>query len=119
MRKMSLLIVMLVCVFSLSFGVESGNKELGKASYYAEFFEGRQTANGEIFTNSGLTAAHKKLPMGTLVRVTNTRNGKTVDVRINDRGPFVRGRVIDLTEEAFDQIGDKKLGVIDVTVEVL
>lgn len=119
MRKICMLIVMLVCVFSLSFGVESSNKELGKASYYAEFFEGRQTANGEIFTNSELTAAHKELPMGTLVRVTNTGNGKTVDVRINDRGPFVSGRVIDLTEKAFDQIADRKLGVVNVTVEVL
>lgn len=114
-----MMLVLLVCMSVLVFGVEGGDKELGKASYYAKMFEGRKTANGEIFTNSELTAAHKELPLGTKVRVTNLENGRSVVVRINDRGPFIRGRIIDLTERAFDEIADRKLGVVRVSVQVL
>lgn len=107
-----------MCTFTLSSGTEEKKIEYGKASFYAEFFEGRKTANGEIFSNDELTAAHKELPMGTMVRVINIANGKSVEVRINDRGPFVDGRIIDLTERAFDEIAEKKLGVIEVSVEI-
>lgn len=117
--RILMMMVMLVCFSVLALGYETQGEEHGKASYYAKFFEGRKTANGEIFSNDVLTAAHKELPMGTKVRVTNLDNGKSVVVRINDRGPFVKGRIIDLTEKAFDEIAERKLGVVNVTVEVL
>ena len=90
------------------------------ASYYANKFNGRKTASGEKFSNSKYTAAHKKLPFGTMVRVTNKANGKSVIVKINDRGPFVRGRDIDLSKKAWMEIThDKKRGLLDVTIEVI
>ena len=82
-----------------------GFQERGTASWYGKAFHGRKTASGEPYDMYALTAAHKTLPMGTYVRVSNLSNGKTVDVRINDRGPFVRGRIIDLSYEAARQIG--------------
>ena len=77
----------------------------GIASYYGRRFHGRRTANGERFDMNAMTAAHKTLPFGTRVRVTNPRNGKSVTVRINDRGPFIRGRTIDLSRAAAQKIG--------------
>ncbi|MGB3740202.1 MAG: septal ring lytic transglycosylase RlpA family protein [Pontixanthobacter sp.] len=77
----------------------------GVASYYGRRFQGRRTANGERFDMNALTAAHKTLPFGTKVAVTNPRNGKTVTVRINDRGPYAHGRTIDLSRAAAKQIG--------------
>ncbi|ANY19853.1 RlpA-like protein precursor [Tsuneonella dongtanensis] len=77
----------------------------GVASYYADKFNGRRTASGEAFSNSALTAAHRSLPFGSKVRVTNPANGKSVVVRINDRGPFHGGRVIDLSKSAASQLG--------------
>ena len=94
-------------------------EEHGIASWYGPGFAGRLTANGEVFDPSQLTAAHKELPFNTLVRVTNEDNGRSVVVRINDRGPFKPGRIIDLSRagaEAIDMIG---AGVARVTVEVL
>ena len=75
------------------------------ASYYADKFNGRRTAGGETFHNGGYTAAHRSLPFGSKVRVTNPANGKSVVVRINDRGPFHGGRVIDLTKSAASTLG--------------
>jgi rare lipoprotein A len=77
----------------------------GTASYYGAAFAGRLTANGERFNPRQLTAAHRTLPFGSKVKVTNKRNGRSVVVRINDRGPFAKGRVIDLSKEAARQIG--------------
>lgn len=77
----------------------------GIASYYGRRFHGRRTANGERFNMNALTAAHRTLPFGSLVEVTNPRNGRSVVVRINDRGPFVRGRTIDLSRAAAQQLG--------------
>ncbi|MBV1918311.1 MAG: septal ring lytic transglycosylase RlpA family protein [Sphingomonadaceae bacterium] len=77
----------------------------GNASYYGARFAGRLTANGETFDPAKLTAAHRTLPFGSRVKVTNRRNGRTVIVRINDRGPFFGNRVIDLSREAARQIG--------------
>lgn len=93
--------------------------EFGKASYYADMFNGRKTASGEIFSNSGMTAAHRTLPFGTKVRVTNPGNGNTIEVVINDRGPHVAGRIIDLTSAAFSALDNLSRGVIDVQVEVI
>jgi len=89
------------------------------ASYYADKFNGKKTANGEKFSNSKLTAAHKKLAFGTKLKVTNKANGKSVVVVVNDRGPFSGGRDIDLSKKAFMQITDNKNhGEIKVTIEV-
>lgn len=91
----------------------------GKASYYGPGLEGNRTANGEIFRMSALTAAHRSLPFGSRVRVTNLRTGKTVIVRINDRGPFVGRRIIDLSKEAARQIGMVRRGTDQVRLELL
>lgn len=89
----------------------------GKASYYGSQHHNKLTANGERFDQHSLTAAHRTLPFGSKVRVTNIRTGKSVVVRINDRGPFVRGRIIDLSKAAFERIGSKGSGVIRVRLE--
>ncbi len=88
--------------------------ESGKASYYADYFKGCKTANGERFRQSKRTAAHKTLPFGTKVKVTNLKNRRTVKVRINDRGPFVSGRVIDLSKKAARRLGMVEDGVAEV-----
>lgn len=90
--------------------------ETGLASYYAESYNGKKTSNGEIFNSSDYTAAHKKLPFGTKVKVTNLSNGKTVKVRVNDRGPFVAGRIIDLTRAAAKKIDMLAAGVTKVKI---
>jgi rare lipoprotein A len=89
----------------------------GKASFYADRFHGRLTANGERFNMYALTAAHKSLPFGSIVKVTNLDNGKEVVVRINDRGPFIKGRVIDLSLEAAKEIDMIRDGVTKVRLE--
>jgi rare lipoprotein A len=81
---------------------------VGKASYYASRFHGRTTANGETFDTKDFTAAHRSLPFGTIVRVTNLNNGKMVFVKINDRGPYIKNRIIDLSKAAA-----KKLDLVD------
>lgn len=90
------------------------------ACYYASKFEGRKTANGEIFSNKKLTAAHKTLSFGTKVRVTNLVNSKSIDVVINDSGPFTKGLEIDLSKKAFDLItDDPKKGKLKVSLEII
>jgi len=91
----------------------------GQASWYGPGFYGNRTANGEIFTGRDMTAAHRSLPFGTKVKVTNLGNGKTAIVRINDDGPYIPGRVIDLSEAAASRLGIKSSGVADVRIEVL
>jgi rare lipoprotein A len=91
----------------------------GKASYYDENFNGRRTANGEIFSHKLLTAAHPYWPFNTKVRVTNMANNNSVVVRINDRGPFVKGRHIDLSKQAAVVLGFVKSGVVSVKMEIL
>ena len=97
----------------------TGHKETGMASYYAEKFHRRKTASGERLNNYALTAAHKTLPLGSKVIVTNLRNGKSVTVRITDRGPFVKGRIIDLTQGAFSRIASLDKGVAKVEISVV
>ncbi|MFA5679555.1 MAG: septal ring lytic transglycosylase RlpA family protein [Pseudomonas sp.] len=104
---------------STSTGKWAGHTETGKASYYADKFQNRKTASGEPYKASQKTAAHRTLPFGSKVKVTNVRNGKSVVVRINDRGPFVRGRVIDLSRSAFASIGNTADGLLNVRIEVL
>jgi len=91
----------------------------GKASYYGEDFHGRRTANGEIYDMYGLTAAHRELPFGTICRITNLKNGKSVIVRINDRGPFVPGRIFDLSYDAAKKLEALDDGIIQVKAEIL
>lgn len=96
-----------------------GKTEVGLASYYGTEAHGGPTASGETFDMYSMTAAHKTLPLGADVRVTNLENGKSVVVRINDRGPFVEGRIIDLSYAAAKKIGMLKDGVVQVKVEML
>ena len=88
----------------------------GIASYYGPGFHGRTTANGERFNAYGLSAAHRSLPFGTMVKVTNQSNGKSITIRINDDGPHVPGRIIDLSEGAFSHIASKGQGLASVCI---
>ena len=97
---------------------EEGASEVGEASWYGPGFHGRRTASGEVYDMHQLTAAHPELPHGSVVEVTNLDNGKTVEVRINDRGPFVGGRVIDLSYAAARAIGLVGPGVARVRVQL-
>jgi len=97
----------------------AGQKETGMASYYSGKFHRMKTASGERLNNNALTAAHKTLPIGSKVIVRNLNNGKTVTVRINDRGPFVKGRIIDLTQVAFSRIASLDKGVTKVEISVV
>jgi rare lipoprotein A len=92
--------------------------QFGLASWYGEAFHLRQTASGEPFDMYDLTAAHRSLPLNTVVRVTNLQNGRSVLVRINDRGPYVRGRAIDLSRYAAKQLGMKNTGLAPVRIDV-
>lgn len=91
----------------------------GSASWYGGRFHGRKTASGERFNMNTLTAAHRTLPFGTKVRVTNRRNGRSVVVRINDRGPYAGGRIIDLSRAAAGAVGMIGSGVAPVTLQIL
>ncbi len=103
--------------------VETGGsysaREEGMASYYADEFNGRKTSNGEVFDMNKLTAAHKALPFNSVVKVTNLDNGMSVIVRINDRGPFVAGRIIDLSLSGAKAIGMIGTGTARVSLEVI
>ena len=92
-------------------------EQVGEASWYGKDFHGKKTASGETFDQHDLTAAHPTLPMGTKAKVTNMENGKSVDVEINDRGPYRKGRDIDLSKEAAKEIGIKKDGAAPVKIE--
>jgi rare lipoprotein A len=100
--------------FFMLASVPVANAQTGIASVYG--YKGGRTANGEHVSTHALTAAHKTLPFGTRVRVTNRRNGRSVVVRINDRGPFVRGRIIDLTPAGAHALGFSGLAPVTVTV---
>mgnify|MGYP002624784961 FL=1 len=96
-----------------------GGVEYGEASWYGKPYHGRKTASGEKYNMNELTAAHRTLPFGTKVKVTRLDNGRSVVVRINDRGPFVRGRVIDLSREGAKKIDMVNDGIADVRVEII
>jgi len=92
--------------------------QVGTASWYGEYFQGKTTASGEPFDMRDFTAAHPSLPLGTFVKVTNLRNGKAVVVRINDRGPVVDGRIIDLSRDAASALGFKARGLQTVRLDL-
>ncbi len=94
------------------------HKEFGKASWYGPGFQGKRTASGEIFDQDKLTAGSRNLPLGTVVEVTNLKNRKKVEVKINDRGPWVKGRTIDLSHAAAKNLGMEKTGVAPVKIKV-
>ena len=94
-------------------------RETGVSSWYGEPFHGRQTANGEIYDMYGLTAAHRLMPLGTIVKVTHRENGRSVTVKVNDRGPFIRGRILDLSFGAAERLGMTAAGLAPVAIEVV
>lgn len=108
------LLILFIFTYSLQAQVQKG-----LASYYDDKFEGRKTSSGEIFKQSEATAAHKSLEFGTMVKVTNLKNNKQVVVRINDRGPFIRGRIIDLSKSVANELGFLGDGVTEVEIEVV
>ncbi len=114
--KKALLLVLLT--FTLAAAIKA-QTQTGKASFYADKFEGRTTASGEKYKHNKLTAAHKTLPFGTKVKVTNLSNNKEVEVIINDRGPYVDGRIIDLSKSAAEILGFINLGLAEVKMEVM
>ncbi|MBD1856812.1 septal ring lytic transglycosylase RlpA family protein [Leptolyngbya sp. FACHB-402] len=91
----------------------------GMASWYGPYFHGRQTANGEIFDQNDLTAAHPTLPLGTFLKVTNQLNGKSIVVRVNDRGPYFDNRVLDLSKRAAAIINGEERGVVPIEAVVM
>ena len=111
------ILTMLVLSVNLKSQTSNLKTENGKASYYAKSWTGRRTSNGERLHHDSMTCAHKTLPFGTLLKVTNLLNGKQVVVRVTDRGPFVRGRIVDLSWGAAKAIGMLSQGIAPVTVE--
>jgi len=114
MRKLFFLVFM-----SLIFSVSYGQVQTGKASFYADKFEGTPTASGEKYRHNKFTAAHKTLPFGTRVKVTNVSNNESVEVTINDRGPYVENRILDLSKSAAERLGFVNQGLADVKLEVI
>lgn len=105
--------------FEKGFAPATGYQTVGEASWYGGRFHGRQTASGEIYDMHALTAAHRSLPFGTRVRVTNLANGRSVVLTINDRGPYVKPRVIDVSRRAAEVLGFLRDGVTRVRVETI
>ena len=93
--------------------------QIGVSSYYGEQFHGRKTANGEVFNMYKLTAAHRVLPLGTIVKVTNLSNGRWVVVKVNDRGPFIEGRILDLSFAAALELEMVQAGTTKVMIEIV
>ena len=93
--------------------------QTGIASYYASKFDNRKTASGEIFSSNKLTCAHRKLGYGTMIRVTNLSNGKDVVVKVNDNGPHIKGRILDLSIRAAKEIGILQTGTAKVSIEII
>ena len=94
-------------------------QETGKASWYGNEFNGRRTANGELYNVQSLTAAHRTLPLPSWVKITNLRNNKSVIARVNDRGPFAKSRIIDVSQKVAEKLGFKNQGTTEVRVELL
>jgi rare lipoprotein A len=126
LKRLGIIIIVLFSLNALSFktknNTESGIPEVyqyGKASYYAGQFIGRKTANGEIFTSNEYTCAHKSLPFGTKLKVTNLATNESIIVRVNDRGPYVKTRIVDLSLRGAHELGLLKTGVANVSIEIV
>jgi rare lipoprotein A len=111
--NLTLIFTLVVSVFA------KAQVQTGKASFYSDAFEGKPTASGEKYRASKMTAAHKTLPFGTVVKVTNLSNNESVEVTINDRGPFVEGRVLDLSKAAAEKLGFFNQGTTEVKIEIV
>lgn len=110
----------LIIFLMSAFGVAATAQiQTGKASFYADKFDGHPTASGEKYRHNKLTGAHKTLPFGTKVRITNTANNAVVEIIINDRGPYVEGRIVDVSKSAAEKLGFINQGLADVTLEVI
>ena len=122
MRFTKIVSLLLFFFASTAFAVAGGNEgttvAFGKASYYGKGANRRFTASGERHYSDSMVCAHKSYPFGTLLKVTNLRNGEEVIVKVNDRGPFVKGRIIDLSYGAAKKIGLVPTGIVEVKVEV-
>jgi rare lipoprotein A len=105
------------CASAVKYEVVPSTAQTGVASWYGPGFEGKKTSNGEVYDPTGLSAAHRTLPFGTLLRVTNLENGRTVVVRVNDRGPFVAGRDLDLSQGAAERLDMVRKGLARVRYE--
>ena len=119
--RIFLLLAALICPFGTyaQTAVDPDHADDGKASYYAKKFQGRKTANGEFFNNYDYTAAHRTLPFNTYLNVVNKENNYNIIVRVNDRGPYAKNRIIDLSEAAARRLGGYHHGVVVVKIEVL
>lgn len=120
MKRGILVIIMMISTLGLySFRYNSNDAKTSFASYYHDKFNGRKTASGEIFDNTKFTAANMKLPFGTKVKITNLKSGKSVVVKVNDRGPFHSARAFDLSKAAFSAIGSVHSGTIPIEYEIV
>ena len=119
MKSPIIRIVIFLIILALTIAITTYYPKVGLASIYSNSLSGRKTANGEIYNPGKLTAAHRSLPFGTKVKVTNLENRKEVTVRINDRGPYKRGRIIDLSYVAARQLGMLEKGIVKVRIKVL
>ncbi|HOX14323.1 MAG TPA: septal ring lytic transglycosylase RlpA family protein, partial [Spirochaetales bacterium] len=116
-RNTAALLILVLCLPAAP--LSAAEAETGEASWYGPGFHGRRTANGEVFDKEAMTAAHRTLPFGTLVRVRNLDNGREAVLRINDRGPFARGRILDVSEAGARALGMVESGTARVLIEVL
>jgi rare lipoprotein A len=110
---------LLLTVCFLMVNISRAQVQTGKASYYADKFEGSPTASGEKYRGSKMTAAHKTLPFGTKIKVTNLANNESVILEVNDRGPFVEGRILDVSKAAAEKLGFFNQGIADIKIEVV
>lgn len=111
--------LLITIILTVSALLNFAQTEFGVASYYGDYFHGRPTASGEKYNQFALTAAHKTLPLGTILKVTNAQNNKSVYVKVNDRGPYVKGRIIDLSTKAAEILGYRNKGTCYVKIEIV
>lgn len=122
MKKIGTLLTLLIALFFTSnvmAKTKVNHRTHGEASYYAEFHHGKKTANGERFNMHAMTAAHRTLPLGSKIKVTNLSNGKEVVLRVNDRGPYAKNRVLDVSKGAAKKLGMIKTGTAKIRIQVL
>ena len=111
--------LLLAATSGIVYAANPGDTQSGIASYYHDSLHGNKTASGQVYDRNRMSAAHKTLPLGSKVRVTDVKSGKSIVVRVNDRGPFVKGRIIDLSRKAAQELGIVRKGISRVKVEVL
>jgi rare lipoprotein A len=130
MRKLGILTILLASICTMPTWAGPSHKErteahrsaavqVGKASWYGRWHAGRLTANGERFNPQAMTCAHRTLPLGSVVKVINVASGKEVALAVNDRGPYVKGRIVDLSERAARELGVEDQGIMLVRLEVI